>query len=155
LVVEYYNEGGGWTASARADTDRRLPTPVFGLLMADLPVESDELGTVAARSARALIATWSFQGDMPQGPEYRSYDGGRTWTKTSAAESTTLRLSLWIDTASLRPLLWDVSTLADTERAISGSYSHLFVRYVDSVRIQPPPGVPSPECIPVPPSAHR
>jgi hypothetical protein len=155
LILQYYNDGAGWIPSARSDDDRRLPTPVFALLMGNLSVESGELTNIDGRSARAFTATRMLPEDMAYGPEYRSDDTGRPWTKVAPDERTQLRLSLWIDTRSLLPLLWEVRPERDAQRGIaSRPVTHVSVHFADSVHIRRPSGIKQPDCIPPPPSGR-
>lgn len=122
---------------------------MFEVLTGDLTVESGELRQVGGRQARAFTAAWTLPADTPQQPDYQSNDAGRTWTKPITPTGTQLRLSLWLDTISLLPVLSEVTSVADPQRGLpSTEYSRLSVEYNDTIDIQPPSGVTPPDCIP-------
>lgn len=155
LVVEYRNEGGGWFATARTRVYAALPTPLDDFLAGDLPVESGELQMIGARAARVLVARWTAPPtagkasvDTAQGPEYRSDDGGRTFTKIPPADIPPLTQSLWVDSESLLPLRWAVTTVADPERGVRAKpYTVVEIRYGDVNDLRPPPGATPPDCV--------
>ena len=156
LVVEYRNEGDGWFATARARVYAASPTPVDDFLAGDLRVDSGELEMIGARAARVFVARWTppattgrASEDMPQGPEYRSDDGGRTWTKTPPVGTPPLTQSLWVDSESLLPLRWAVTSVADPEHGVPAKPYNVFsIRYDDAGDLQPPPGATPPDCVP-------
>ena len=156
LVVQYRNEGDGWFAIARTRVYAASPTPLDDFLAGDLRVDSGELQMIGARSARVFVAPWTTptntaqaSANTVQGPEYRSDDGGRTWTKTSSANTPRLTQSLWVDTESLLPVRWAVMSVADPEHGVPAKpYNVLSIRYDDASDIQPPPGATPPDCVP-------
>jgi hypothetical protein len=155
LVIVYRNEGGGWFATARARVYPASPTPLDDFLAGDLHVDSNELQIAGARAARVLVARWTPPAttsdasvDAARGPEYRSDDGGRTWTKAPAADAPRLTQSLWVDSESLLPFRWAVTTVADAERDIPAKPLSAFsIRYDDAGELKPPPGATPPECV--------
>jgi hypothetical protein len=108
----------GWTVKARKGEERELGgraiSPVFEMLQGGSAVTSGEHRQIRGRQARAFVAPWG--------------------TETPATQW------LWIDTASLRPLRWEVS----------GGDSH--ARYLDigseSFHLRLPAGLDVPDCIP-------
>ncbi len=154
LVVEYRNEGDGWLATARTRVFPASPTPLDDFLAGDLRVDSDELEMIGARPARVFVAQWMSPAsdaspNLATGPEYRSDDGGRTWTKPPPSDPPRLTQSLWVDSESLLPLQWGVMYAADPEHGIPARPFNVFsIRYVDEGGLQPPPGTPPPDCVP-------
>jgi hypothetical protein len=156
LVVEYRNEGEGWSATARARVYAASPTPLDDFLAGDLRVDGGELETIGARAARVFVARWTAPdttgeapADLAQAPEYRSDDGGRTWTKTPPANTPRLTQSLWVDSESLLPLRWAVTSVADPEHGVPARpYNAFSIRYDDASDLHPPPGARPPDCVP-------
>ncbi len=157
LIIEYRNDGG-WSTTARSRVYAASPTPLDDFLARDLGVQSDELQMIGAREARVFVASWTAlpttaaaAASAPQGPEYRSDDGGRTWTKNTVAPASNPRLtqSLWVDTESLLPVRWAVMSEADPDRGVPAKpYNVLSVRYDDGNDLQLPPGIAAPDCVP-------
>ena len=153
LIINYANEGGGWFATARTQVDAASPTPLDDFLAGDLRVASSELQMIGDRPARVFVAPWTVpartaEEAAKQGPEYRSDDGGRTWTKPSRADIPQLAQSLWVDTESLLPVRWTLMSVADPERRVPAQpYNVLTVRYDQASNIQPPRGVTPPDCV--------
>jgi len=156
LVVEYRNEGDGWLATARTRVYPASPAPLDDFLAGDLRVDSDELEMIGARPARVFVAQWTATAttseaspNIASGPEYRSDDGGRTWTKPPRSDPPRLTQSLWVDSESLLPLRWGVMYVADPEHGIPARPYNVFsIRYVDEGGIQPPPDATPPDCVP-------
>jgi hypothetical protein len=156
LVVEYRNEGDGWFTTARAQVYPASPTPLDDFLAGDLLVDSGELQMIGARAARVFVAQWAApattgdaSANTAQGPEYRSDDGGRTWTKAPPANTPRLTQSLWVDSESLLPLRWAVTTVADPEHGVPARPYNVFsIRYDGAGDLQPPPGATPPSCVP-------
>jgi len=156
LVVEYRNEGDGWLATARTRVYPASPTPLDDFLAGDLRVDSGELEMIGGRAARVFVAQWTAPATMGEasptiatGPEYRSDDGGRTWTKPPPSDPPRLTQSLWVDSESLLPLRWGVMHVPDPEHGIPARPYNVFsIRYVDEGGLQPPPGATPPDCVP-------
>ena len=156
LVVVYRNDGDGWSASARARVYAASPTPLDDFLAGDLPVDSGALETIGARAARVFVARWTAPAtaaaaspDAAQGPEYRSDDGGRTWTKTPPADTPRLTQSLWVDSESLLPLRWAVTSVADPEHGVPARpYNAFSIRYDGASDLHAPLGATPPDCVP-------
>jgi hypothetical protein len=154
LVVEYRNDGGGWVAMARTGVYPASPTPLDDFLAGALPVKSNQLQMIGARRTRMFVAPWTppvtaEASPNSYGPEYRSDDGGRTWTKSPPASTTRLTQSLWIDTASLLPVRWAVMFAADPEHGIPAKlHTVLSVAYDERIDLRPPPGITPPDCVP-------
>jgi hypothetical protein len=153
LIVTYRNEGDGWFATARTQVYAASPTPLDDFLAGNLHVDSGELQMIGDRPARVFVAPWTMaartaEEAAKQGPEYRSDDGGRTWTKPSPADTPQLAQSLWVDTESLLPVRWALTSVADPERHVPPKpYNVLTVRYDKAINIQPPRGVTPPDCV--------
>ena len=154
LIVMYRNVGDGWFATARTQVYAASPTPLDDFLAGDLRVDSSELQMIGDRPARVFAAPWTMaartaEEAAKQGPEYRSDDGGRTWTKPSPADTPQLAQSLWVDTESLLPVRWALTSVADPERRVPAKpYNVLTVRYDKASNIQPPPDATPPDCVP-------
>jgi hypothetical protein len=155
LVVEYRNDGDGWTATARTRVYPASPTPLDDFLAGDLHVEHNQLQVIGARRTRMFVAPWSSpvtaeaSANRSQEPEYSSDDGGRTWTKAPPARAPRLTESLWIDTASLLPVRWALMFAADPERGIPAKpHTVLSLRYDETIDLGPPPGPKPPDCVP-------
>jgi hypothetical protein len=156
LVVEYRTEGSGWFVTARTQLYAAAPTPLDDFLARDLRVDSDEVQMIGARSARVFVAPWTAPSNaaqalanIPQEPQYRSDDGGRTWTKTSPSNTPELTELLWVATESLLPVQWAVMSAGDPENGVFAKpYNVLSVRYGDASNLQPPPGIRPPDCMP-------
>ena len=155
LVVEYRNDGGGWVAMARTRVYPASPTPLDDFLAGALPLKSNQLQMIGARRTRMFVAPWTppataeASPDPTYGPEYRSDDGGRTWTKPPPASASRLTQSLWIDTASLLPVRWAVMFAADPEHGIPAKpHTVLSVAYDERIDLRPPPGTAPPDCVP-------
>jgi hypothetical protein len=156
LVVEYSSDGGGWSATARSRVYAASPTPLDDFLAGDLGVDSREIQMIGGRAARVFVAPWTApataadaSANPAQQPEYRSDDGGRTWTKASPADTPRLTQSLWVDTESLLPVRWAVMFAAAPEHGVPAKpHTVLSVRYDDAIDIQPPSGVTPPDCVP-------
>jgi hypothetical protein len=155
LVVEYRNDGGGWVAMARTRVYPASPTPLDDFLAGALPVKSNQLQMIGARRTRMFVAPWTppvtaeASPNPTYGPEYRSDDGGRTWTKPPPASASRLTQSLWIDTASLLPVRWAVMFAADPEHGIPAKpHTVLSVAYDERIDLRPPPGTAPPDCVP-------
>jgi hypothetical protein len=153
LIIMYQNEGDGWFATARTQVYAASATPLDDFLAGDLRVDSDELQMIGDRPARVFVAAWTMpartaEEAAKQGPEYRSDDGGRTWTKPSAADTPQLAQLLWVDTESLLPVRWALMSVADPERGVPPKpYNVLTVRYDNASNIQPPADVTLPDCV--------
>jgi hypothetical protein len=154
LIVTYRNEGDGWFATARTQVYAASPMPLDDFLAGDLRVASSELQMFGDRPARVFVTPWTVlartaEEAAKQGPEYRSDDAGRTWTKPSRADIPPLAQSLWVDTESLLPVRWALMSVADPERRVPAKpYNVLTVRYDKTSNIQPPPDVTPPDCVP-------
>jgi len=155
LIVEYSNDGGGWVAMARTRVYRASPTPLDDFLAGAVPVTSNQLQMIGARRTRMFVAPWTppvtadASSNPTYAPEYRSDDGGRTWTKTPPASAPRLTQSLWIDTASLLPVRWAVMFAGDPEHGIPAKpHTVLSVAYDERIDLRPPPGTAPPDCVP-------
>jgi hypothetical protein len=155
LVVVYRNDGGSWVAMARTRMYPASPTPLDDFLAGALPVTSNELQMIGARRTRMFVAPWTppvtaeASPNATYWPEYRSDDGGRTWTKPPPASAARLTQSLWIDTASLLPVRWAIMVAADPARAIPARpHTVLSVAYDERIDLRPPPGSAPPDCVP-------
>jgi hypothetical protein len=154
LIIDYRNDGGGWAATARSRLYPNSPTPLDDFLAGDLRVESGELQLIGGRSARELVAPWTAPATSEavadaRGPEYRSDDGGRTWTKTPPANVPQLIESVWIDTESLLPVRWAVMFAADPAHGVPARPHTVFsIRYDNASDLRPPSGATPPDCVP-------
>jgi hypothetical protein len=153
LIIMYQNEGDGWFAIARTQVYAASATPLDDFLAGDLRVDSDELQMIGDRPARVFVAAWTMpartaEEAAKQGPEYRSDDGGRTWTKPLPADTPRLAQSLWVDTESLLPVQWALMSVADPERRVPAKpYQVLTVRYDNASNLQSPADVTPPDCV--------
>jgi len=155
LVVEYRNDGGGWVAAARTRVYAASPTPLDDFLAGALPIKSDQFQMIGTRRTRMFVAPWTSpvaaeaSPNPTYGPEYRSDDGGRTWTKPPPASAPQLTQSLWIDSASLLPVRWAVMFAADPAHGIPAKpHTVLSVAYGERIDLNPPPGIAPPDCVP-------
>jgi hypothetical protein len=155
LVVEYSNDGSGWVAMARTRVYAASPTPLDDFLAGAIPANRNQLQMIGARRTRMFVAPWTplvtaeASLNPPYGPEYRSDDGGRTWTKTPPASASRLTQSLWIDTASLLPVRWAVMFAGDPEHGIPAKpHTVLSIAYHERIDLRPPPGTTPPACVP-------
>jgi hypothetical protein len=155
LVVEYRSDDGAWIATARSRVYPASPTPLDDFLAGDIHVDSSDLQTIGARWTRMFVATWTppttteAPANTAQGPEYRSDDGGRTWTQTPPTNAARLTQSLWIDTESLLPVRWAVMFAAAAEHHVPAKpHTILSAQYDEASDLRPPSGASPPDCVP-------
>lgn len=149
LTIVYRNVGDGWSAAAHAENGRNVATLLFKVLSGDLAVEGGELRQVGDRLVRALTTTWIPPVDQLEQPDYRSDDGGRTWTKPTLPYAPQLRLVLWLNTVSLRPISWEVTSVPDPEHnVVATEYARMSVEYDDTINLEAPASVTPPDCVP-------
>jgi hypothetical protein len=155
LIIEYRNEGGGWIATARTRVYPAGPAPLDDFLAGSGDAKSSEVQVIRGQSTRNFVADWTpptsreASGNGRHGPQYRSDDGGRTWTKITTDDAPQLIESLWVDTASFLPVQWAVIFAPDPARGVSAKpHTILSIRYDERVDLQPPRGIESPDCVP-------
>ena len=146
LIVQYRDEGAGWTTSASTRPYPGLP-PLFEILTGDRPVESGGVERIGDRTARALVAP--FVPPTPAGaPQLELVTGDPLPNVRRNPAPSELTQSLWIDTDSLLPLRWDVMYAAIPERGIPAKpYNRLLFRYDASIDVHAPAGITPPDCI--------
>ena len=131
LVVEYRNEGKGWTATARLPTPHEFAAPLFDVLAGAIPVESGGVREIGGRTARAFVSPWNPPADTV-GPTLPS-----NTTQT-----------LWIDADSLLPVRWGISIPAMPDRGMPAIPDYgLAFTYDATIVLAPPDEVQPPTCI--------
>ena len=130
LVLEYENEGSGWTVNARTRTPTEINSAAFDMLAGNVAVRSGQFLSVLNRPARAFVAPYK----LP--PEAA---GGLPAGTTE---------SLWLDVESLRPVRWTIRVPAVPAQGIEGlpDFGVTFT-YAPSVNLRPPKGVKAPSCV--------
>jgi hypothetical protein len=134
-----------WKVSARKRAERELGgagiTPLFEMLQGGGVVSSAEHREIGSRQARALVAPWNAtQRPHPGKPVPVTGDPiPNVQGEPRPRAEVTPTQWLWIDTASLLPLRWDVSG-ADASWYVNVGF--------ESFDLEPPAGVDVPECIP-------
>jgi len=140
LVLEYRNEDHkGWTPRARAATNHEVSAPILDLLNGVTAMESGDLRTIGAQTARALVAPWS-PSTSPIVFDAKTGDPVPNATGTAAARPRAVQM-LWIDVESLRPVRWEVAV------PDAPSYAMTFT-YDSGPAPRIPDGVTAPECVP-------
>jgi hypothetical protein len=149
MVIEYTrsNSTGSWTVHARRrdqrDWGERSMTPALAMLQGGETITSGEHRQIGGRRARALVAPWTPPTDdrpdhRPAGRPRLTGDPIPNVAGEPRAETQRPTQWLWIDTASLLPLRWELS-------GRSFSYADFGFEPID---LRPPAGLDLPECIP-------
>jgi hypothetical protein len=132
LIVDYTNEGRGWTAAATNHPAAGDPTGIFDILTGVATSVSGALSQIGDRPARAFVAPWTPPAARSAAPlsigdplpDIRRNPPPRASSQT-----------LWIDVDTLRPLQWNAATLA------------LRLDYDPALVIARPDGVTPPDCV--------
>jgi len=143
MVIEYVlrSTTNAWTATARRRSAREVGgpgiAPMFEMLLGAAPVTSGERRQIGGRWARAFVSSWT----PPPAPKSQApiLTGDPMPNVAGDPAPHDATQSLWIDTASLLPLRWEVST--------RGMLTHGFNITYESIDLRPPAGVDAPECI--------
>jgi hypothetical protein len=149
LIVEYRNEGSGWTASAQSRPYPGYPIEVFDILAGVLPADSGDVEQLGDRTARALVVPWTpSTPDAKSKPEVLIGDPLPNVRRETSATARTGFLRLWIDVDSLLPLRWERFIAADAARGIPAKPDYAFsFRYDPTIAIARPDGVTPPDCV--------
>jgi hypothetical protein len=144
MVIEYERRGttNGWAATARRRADRDLGppglAPVLEMLRGAAPLTSGERRQMGDRRARAFVSPWTAPPPDPrsQAPLLTGDPLPNVAGDPVANDATQ---ALWIDTASLLPLRWEVSRQGRVTSGFDIAY--------ESMNLRPPVGVDAPACI--------
>jgi hypothetical protein len=135
LIVEYRNDGGGWTAAALPAPHPGFPAGVFEILGGTLPVSSGSLAEIGNRRGRAFVGAWTpLHGPSAEPP---LIIGDPLPNVRRQLSPVTPSQTLWIDVESLLPLRWETS----------GGHQYSF-GYDPTLTIAAPAGVTPPDCVP-------
>jgi hypothetical protein len=144
MVIEYVHRSTthAWTATARTRSARDVGGPriarMFEMLLDAAPLTSGVRRQIGDRWARALVSSWT-----PPRPDARSeaplLTGDPMPNVAGDPMPDDATQSLWIDTASLLPLRWEVSERGRLTYGIDITH--------ESIDLRPPAGVDAPECI--------
>ena len=134
LMIEYTNEGHGWTTKVKTMRGLGYPAGAFDILTGALPSHMGERGFVAGRIARAFIARWTPPPDGHSQPPLIIGDPFPNVRRDPPPSAQTQ--TLWIDAESLLPLQWE-----------SPGNAFAF-RYDPAITIAQPDGVTAPNCVP-------
>jgi len=135
FIVEYRNEGHGWTTTVKATRDLGYTAGAFDILTGALASEIGQRGFVGGRIARALVAHWTAPRDDRAQPTVVIGDPfpnvrGKPPRRTETTQK------LWIDVESLLPLQWETPVDA------------VAFRYDPTIAITRPDGIEPPACVP-------
>jgi hypothetical protein len=144
MVIEYVQRGttNGWTATARGRAERDLGAPglapVLEMLRGAGPLTSGERRQVGDRWARAFVSPWTAP---PPDPRSKAplLTGDPVPNVAGDPVANDATQSLWIDTASLLPLRWEVSKQGRVTSGFDITYQ--------SINLRRPVGVDAPSCI--------
>jgi hypothetical protein len=145
LIVEYRNEGTGWTASANTRPYPGYPSGVFDILAGVLSVESGDVQQIGDRTARAFVAPWTPPPAAAQ-LEIVTGDPLPNVRRDPVAGTAGLRV-LWIDAESLLPLRWESMYAATSPAAAPKPYIAYSFRYDPALTIDRPDGIAPPDCV--------
>lgn len=147
LIVEYTNEGGGWTAAARAHPKPRYPHEIFDILEGAVRVESGDVQRIGDRAARAFLAPWTLPTAAAQstGPEAITGDPLPNVPRDTRVEPA--RQALWIDVDSLRPVRWEAFRDSSRGAAAAQRFHRLTFDYDATLTIDRPAGISVPDCV--------
>jgi hypothetical protein len=143
IVIEYRFSSSTqvWRATARRRgvRDRGGPgiAPAFEMLGGAGSVTSGQRRQIGDRRARAFVSSWT----PPPAPnsEAPTLTGDPMPNVAGDPAPKAATQSLWIDSASLFPLRWEVSNHGMTTHGFNISY--------ESIDLRPPAGVDAPACI--------
>jgi hypothetical protein len=131
LVLEYEDKGKGWTVKARTRGPIEVFAPVMELLAGTRAVADGGPRRMRDRQARALVSPYKLPEGAVGGPPQ-----GTTET-------------IFIDTETLRPVRWIVTLPEETRRDLPPGFEYgVSFTYPTGVTLQPPEGVPAPQCVP-------
>jgi hypothetical protein len=144
MVIEYVlrSTTNAWTATARRRSARDVGAsgiaPMFEMLLGATPVISGERRRIGDQWARPFVSPWTPPQVSQSDASILTGDPVPNVAGDPPPHDATQ--SLWIDTASLVPLRWEVST--------RGMRTYGFTITYEPIDLRPPPGVDAPECIP-------
>jgi hypothetical protein len=142
LVIEYEHRSliNAWITTAHAETNETGVAPwthMFRMLSGATPVTSGERKQIGGRWARAFVAPWTPSLAATAGPsQHVELTGDPLPNVAGDPVPRVMTQTLWIDTESLLPVRWET-----TDRGYD-----LVLTY-EPIDIQPPAGVPPPDCI--------
>jgi hypothetical protein len=133
LIVDYTNEGRGWTAAAKSHPAPGDLPAVFDMLTGAVTATSGTRAQVGARPARGLVAPWTPPAARSAAPML--IGDPLPNIRRDALPSKPASQTLWIDVDSLLPLQWNAEPLA------------LRFDYDGTSVIARPDGVTPPDCV--------
>ena len=144
MVIDNERRGTAnvWTATARRRAERDLGAPglapALEMLRGAAPLASGDRRQMGDRWARAFVSPWTAPPPDPrsQAPLLTGDPLPNVAGDPVANDATQ---SLWIDTASLLPLRWEVSRQGRVTSGVDITY--------ESMNLRPPVGVDAPACI--------
>jgi hypothetical protein len=146
LVVEYQRAGAGWTVTARSSTPiDPAPAPMFQFLSGE-PKPADA-GLLGDDVHRVLTAPFSPGPIAVQTPLPNGGNGGFTWQLAPSDKRASSIQRIVVDTASLLPARWEVTTTAPTLPSSGVTMVYRF-EYEKVQPLKRPEGAAAPECIP-------
>lgn len=147
LIVEYTNEGGGWTAVGIDRPYPGYPHEIFDILAGAIRVESGDVQRISDRVARAFLAPWMLPTAAAQSTRAEAIIGDPLPNVPRDTRVEPARQALWIDVDSLRPVRWEAFPDSSRRAGAAQPFRRFTFDYDATLTIDRPAGIAAPGCV--------